>query len=179
MGWDRTGVRRACALAVVAVGAVGGTACGSDEPTEADPTATTAATATTETTIRRTTSTTTTTTTATTAVPAGPRTKRALALNPGDCVVSVPDGEFETVQVDDCSLPHAAEFVGRSLAPSDPQTACTNLFANYTGTPLEGSGYAVFWIESASDDPMSSSQVVCLAEPAAGGTATGSLKKAG
>ena len=90
--------------------------------------------------------------------------------------MSIPDGEFETVPVDDCAIPHAAEFVGRSLAPADALTACTNLFRSYTGTPLEGSGYSVFWIESASDSPMASSQVVCLAEPTGGGTTTGSLK---
>lgn len=173
MRWDAGDLRRVCALAIAGLGVLTVPACGSDEPAEAEDTTT----STTETTIRRTTSTTTTAVPSTTSAPStGTQTKRALALNPGDCVVSIPDGEFETVPVDDCSVPHAAEFVGRSLAPSDAHTACTNLFRSYTGTSLDGSGYSVFWIEAASDGPMASTQVVCLAEPAGGGTMTGSLK---
>lgn len=106
----------------------------------------------------------------------GPSTIRWEALGPEDCITTIPDGDFEFIEVIGCDQPHIAEFVGRVLNPKDLETKCVNLFKSYTGKTLEALDATVVWFEPA---PGSSSFIsVCLGSPADGSPTVGSWKKA-
>lgn len=96
-------------------------------------------------------------------------------LTAGDCLARVPSGNVRNVTVTNCERRHEAEVVGASfLTRDEAQAACRNLFRNYTGQRLAGSGFRLTILEAATAG--TSMRVVCLAQPADGSRKTGSIR---
>lgn len=139
-------------------------------------------------------SSTTTTTTTTTNLAAAPatqpsRTARWVDLNAGDCLAEPPptDPAVVIVTVVDCSAPHLAETYLRAALPVDAAVAniasqqCDAGFAQYTGRPLDNSGFTITYLIDSEQDRTSNnpypSTVICLLQGADGQPMTGSARR--
>ena len=136
-----------------------------------------------------------TTTTAIAAPPTtpGPRTKKWIDLDVGDCLTDPPpsDPSVVTVTVIDCATPHQAEVFFRgaltvnTAIPEVANRECGAQFPKYTGQSVGDSGLAVtYLVDSNQDrttiDPTTGpapSTVICLLEDANGQPLTASARR--
>ena len=129
------------------------------------------------------------TTTAVAAVEQGPRTKKWVDLQAGDCLADPPptDPAVAEVAVVDCAIPHSAEVFLRADVAVNAAIAdvadqqCTAGFARYTGEPVGRGPLAVTYLidsnqDRTSNDPLPST-VICLLQAAKGGPLTGSARR--
>lgn len=110
-----------------------------------------------------------------TSAPANSRSIKWNLLAPGDCLAAIPQGDFTTVAVINCDVPHATEVVGASfLTSAEAENGCRSLFKNYTGQEIESAPWVIDILEAAS--PGGSLRVICLASSTDGQPTTGSLR---
>lgn len=105
------------------------------------------------------------------------RTIKWYAMAQGFCLPeAIPAGEFTTITVGSCELPHVSEVVGATFKSSNPspEDQCRNLFKHYTGQDLEATTWVMEVLEATST--MGSSRIICLATSPTGAPTTGSLK---
>lgn len=121
---------------------------------------------------------------------AGPETERWIDLDVGQCLAEVPHvdlGEV-TVTIVDCATPHNAEVYFRgpmwvdTTVPDVANRNCGTAFPDYTGRPIDGSGYTMTYLvdsdqDRTSDNPSAPGTLICLAEGANGQPLTGSARR--
>jgi len=112
-------------------------------------------------------------------------------LREGQCIATLPNsGTFTSVTTTECTDPHEGEVVFSGQAGNQTDEAkCSASFTEYSGMPLDGSGFDVTWFSLAPDETPKSGgvpalppsgaagvdlMVICVAF-SADGTSTGSL----
>jgi len=108
------------------------------------------------------------------------RIEKWIDLKAGDCLAGLPstDPAVVTVTVVDCATPHLAEVYLRAAIPVDAAVTgttdqqCQAGVTQYTGVPLTGSPYTLFYLIDSEQDRTSNnplpSTVICLLQGAQG-----------
>lgn len=116
------------------------------------------------------------------------RTKNWVELQVGDCLASLPPGDFSQVMVTvvDCATPHIAEVYGRepvavNTAIADvANRACADGFPTYTGRALADSPFTMTYLIDSNQDRTSNnplpSTVICLLQATSGAALTRSAR---
>ena len=119
----------------------------------------------------------------------GPRTKKWIELQVGDCLADPPpsDPSVVTVSVVDCAIPHSAEVYLRADVEVNAAIAdvadreCDAGFTQYTGQSVGGSPFVVTYLIDSNQDRTSAnplpSTVICLLQASNGGPLTGSARR--
>ena len=118
--------------------------------------------------------------TAPTAPTMSARIEKWIDLQAGDCLAGLPstDPAVVTVTVVDCATPHLAEVYLRGAIPVEAAVTgttdqqCQAGVTQYTGAPLTGSPYTIFYLIDSEQDRTSNnplpSTVICLLQGAQG-----------
>ncbi|MEJ6536432.1 MAG: hypothetical protein QNL98_04220 [Mycobacterium sp.] len=108
------------------------------------------------------------------------RIEKWIDLKAGDCLAGLPsaDPAVLTVTVVDCATPHLAEVYLRAAIPVEAAVTgttdqqCQAGVTQYTGAPLTGSPYTIFYLIDSEQDRTSNnplpSTVICLLQGAQG-----------
>ena len=119
----------------------------------------------------------------------GPRTKKWIELQVGDCLADPPpsDPSVVTVSVVDCAIPHSAEIYLRTDVEVNAAIAdvadreCGAGFTQYTGQSVARSPFVVTYLIDSNQDRTSAnplpSTVICLLQESNGGPLTGSARR--
>ena len=119
----------------------------------------------------------------------GPRPKKWIDLQVGDCLADPPptDPAVVDVSVIDCTVAHAAEVYLRTDVAVDAAIAnvadrqCDAGFTQYTGRSVAGSPLVVTYLIDSNQDRTSAdplpSTVICLLQASSGGPLTGSARR--
>jgi hypothetical protein len=107
--------------------------------------------------------------------PGGNREVQWQRLVAGDCLPTLPAGQFTTLTVGDCAVPHAAEVVGTdSFGTFGNEDVCDEEFQAYTGQAIAQTSLVVDILEAV--DTFGNTTVVCVASQLSAEPLVGSLK---